>query len=185
MRTVTRHLLTSVFCVFSAAGCAAPTPIAPVSHVDLPRYMGDWYVIASIPSRQEKGAVNAVESYALQPDGTIKTTFRFRHDSPGGEPKTMQATGYVKEGTSNAVWGVQFIWPIKAEYIVAWLDANYRTVIVARTKRDYVWIMARTPSIPDAQYQLLVERVAALGYDTAKLHKVPQDWAGGAPAPAH
>ena len=66
--------------------------------------------------------------------------------------------------------------------IVAWLDPQYRTVIVARNKRDYVWIMARTPAIPEAQYELLVSRVVALGYDASKLRKVPQQWGSAAPA---
>jgi apolipoprotein D and lipocalin family protein len=180
MRTLARYAYALCFSIFSVTGCAAPSPIAPVPHVDLPRYMGDWYVIASIPTRQEKHAVNAVESYVLLPDGTIQTTFRFRRDTPDGESKTMHATGYVRAGTSNAVWGVQFIWPIKAEYIAAWLAPDYGTVIVARTKRDYVWIMARTPSIPEGQYELLVSRVAALGYDTGQLRKVPQQWNGSA-----
>ncbi|WP_109125464.1 lipocalin family protein [Dyella sp. C11] len=175
MRAMTRHLLITCLSVFSAAGCAAPLPpIAPVSQVDIPRYMGDWYVIASIPTRQEKGAVNAIESYVLLPDGTIQTTFRFRHDSPDGALKIMHAKGYVRDGTNGAVWGMQFIWPIKAEYIIAWLDRDYRTVIVARNKRDYVWIMARSRTIPDGQYQVLVSRVAALGYDASQLRKVPQ-----------
>lgn len=174
MRTMTRHLLAVWLSVLSVAGCAAPSPVTPVPHVDIPRYMGDWYVIASIPSRQEKGAVNAVESYTLKPDGTIQTTFRFRRDSATGEMKTMHATGFVREGTSNAVWGMQFIWPIKAQYIIAWLDPDYRTVIVARNKRDYVWIMARAPHIADADYRALVSRVAGMGYDVSALHKVPQ-----------
>lgn len=156
------------------AGCAAPSPIAPVSHVDVARFMGDWYVIAAIPTRFERNAYRAVESYALRPDGRVQTTFRYRAGSIGGELKTMHATGFVRDNTGNAVWGMQFIWPIKAEYIIAWLDPDYRAVIVARNKRDYVWIMARTPTIPRPQYELLVERVSAMGYDTRKLREIPQ-----------
>lgn len=182
MRTLARYVCIMWLSVTSTVGCAAQPPISPVANVDLPRYMGDWYVIASIPTVQERDAVNAVESYVLQPDGRIGTTFHFRRDSADGEAKTMHATGYVRAGTSNAVWGMQFIWPIKAEYIVAWLDPQYRTVIVARNKRDYVWIMARTPAIPEAQYELLVSRVVALGYDASKLRKVPQQWGSAAPA---
>ena len=181
MRTLTRTLCVLWLSVTSTAGCAAQPPITPVANVELPRYMGDWYVIASIPTRQERDAVNSVESYALQPDGSIQTTFRFRRDSANGEAKTMHATGYVRPNTSNAVWGMQFIWPIKAEYIIAWLDPQYRSVIVARNKRDYVWIMSRTPALPEGQYDLLVSRVAAMGYDTSKLRKVPQQWGSAAP----
>jgi apolipoprotein D and lipocalin family protein len=157
-------------------GCSSPAPMPPVAQVDLPRFMGDWYVIASIPSRAERQAFNAVESYALLPDGKIQTTFRYREGGFDGEAKTMHPVGTVQPDTGNAIWGMQFIWPIQAEYVIAYLDPDYREVIVGRSKRDYVWIMARTPELPEAQYQSLVERVAALGYATADLRRVPQRW---------
>ncbi|HET6554308.1 MAG TPA: lipocalin family protein [Dyella sp.] len=154
--------------------CAEQTPITPVRHVDVGRYMGDWYVIAAIPTYFERHAYGAVESYALRPDGRVQTTFRYRAGAANGELKTMHATGLVHADSGNAVWGMQFVWPVKAEYIIAWLDPDYRAVIIARNKRDYVWIMARTPTIPQEQYDLLVARVSAMGYDLAKLRKVPQ-----------
>ncbi|NID15875.1 lipocalin family protein [Luteibacter yeojuensis] len=174
MRRLAGILTVIMLAVQPLAGCAAPAPIVPVPHVDVARFMGDWYVIAAIPTRFERHAYRAVESYSLRPDGRVKTTFRYRVDAMDGELKTMHATGFIRENTGNAVWGMQFIWPIKAEYIVAWLDPDYRSVIVARSKRDYVWIMARTPTIPRQEYDRLVERVAAMGYDTRKLRQVPQ-----------
>lgn len=160
----------------SLAGCSSPPPMPAVAQVDLPRFMGDWYVIAAIPSWPERDAYNAVESYALRPDGKIQTTFRFREGSFDSELKTMRPVGTVRPGTGNGVWGMQFIWPIDAEYVIAHLDADYREVIVGRSKRDYVWIMARTPELTPAQYDGLTARVAALGYDTGKLRRVPQRW---------
>jgi apolipoprotein D and lipocalin family protein len=69
---------------------------------------------------------------------------------------------------------MQFIWPFKSEYIIAYLDKDYTRTIIARNARDYVWIMARTPFINDSQYQELTKSVADLGYDVSKLRKVPQ-----------
>ena len=178
MHALSKPLCALLLMALPAAGCTTQAPITPVSQVDLSRYAGDWYVIASIPTAAERHAVNAVESYVLQADGRIQTTFRYRVDTADGEAKTMHATGYVRPGTGNAVWGMQFIWPIKAQYIIAWLDPAYRMVIVARDKRDYVWIMARTPTLAEGQYDLLVARVAALGYDTSQLRRVPQHWPG-------
>jgi len=71
---------------------------------------------------------------------------------------------------------VQLIWPIKAQYLVAYLDDNYSETIIARDKRDYVWIMARTPTIPSADYDTLVARVKQLGYTVEDIRKVPQAW---------
>lgn len=169
-----RRMMASFLIALPLAACASHPPLAPVAHVDVPRYMGDWYVIASIPTYPEKNAYKAVESYSLRPDGRIGTTFTYRDGTPDGKSKTMHATGFVRPGTGNAVWGMQFVWPVKAEYVIAWLDADYRTVIVGRSKRDYVWIMSRTPTLPAADYERLVARVAAMGYDTGKLRKVPQ-----------
>lgn len=159
-----------------AAGClstAMPT-VPVVAGVDLPRFMGDWYVIASIPSYPERQAYDAMESYELRPDGRIQTTFRYRDGSFEAPLKTMRPVGTVVQGTGNAVWGMQFIWPIKAEYVISYLDADYSETLIARSKRDYAWIMARTPQISAAAYAADVGRLKAMGYDVSKLRKVPQ-----------
>ncbi|WP_240906277.1 lipocalin family protein [Thermomonas sp. HDW16] len=158
-----------------SACASAPPTIPPVDTVDLQRFMGDWYVIAHIPSYPEQEAYNAVESYRL--DGErIRTTFRFRKGSFDASLKTMEPVGRVVPGSNNAVWGMQFVWPIQAEYVIADLSPDYQRTLVARSKRDYLWIMARTPTIADADYAALVEKAEALGYDIAKLRKVPQQW---------
>jgi len=151
-----------------------PLKLAP--KVDLQRFMGDWYVIASIPTFIEKGAHNAVESYALAADGTIATTFTFYQDAFDGPPKRYAPTGFVLDRESNAVWGMRFVWPIKADYRIAYVAEDYSATVVAREKRDYAWIMARRPAIPEAEYRRLVGLLAAQGYDISKLRKVPQRW---------
>jgi apolipoprotein D and lipocalin family protein len=156
--------------------CTSAPAIPVAERVELERFMGDWYVIANIPTSPEKGAHNAVESYRLDADGTIATTFTFRDGAFDGPEKVMHPRGFVRDRTSNAVWGMQFFWPIRAEYLIAHVDADYTETIIARSRRDYVWIMARTPQIPDADYERLRRRVADLGYDTARLERVPQRW---------
>ena len=88
----------------------------------------------------------------------------------------MTPRGHVVDRASNAVWGMQFVWPIKADYRIAYLSADYGQTVIAREKRDYVWIMARTPTLSDSDYAELTRFVAAMGYDTTKLRKVPQRW---------
>jgi len=160
----------------TAARAADMAPIKPVAHVDLARFMGSWYVIAGIPSILEKNAYNAVETYQLQPSGHIATSFRYRNKSFGNPVKTIHSTGFVTPNTGNAVWGIQLVWPIKAQYLVAYLADDYSETIVARDKRDYVWIMARTPTIAQGDYDSLVARVKELGYSVADIRKVPQAW---------
>ena len=154
-------------------GCQSPSPIRTEASVDLNRFMGDWYVIACIPTFIETEAYNAVESYARGEGNRIDTTFTFNKGSFDGPLKEYNPTGFVSE-ESNAIWGMQFIWPIKAEYRIVYLDDDYSQTIIGRSKRDYVWIMARTPEIPEADYLKLVDIVATEGYDISQIRKVPQ-----------
>ena len=157
--------------------CASRGPeMKTVDYVDLERFMGDWYVIANIPTFLEKGAHNAVETYAMNDDGTIATTFVFRDGSFDGEEKTYTPKGFVRDDGSNALWGMRFIWPIKADYRIVYLDDDYSHTVIARQKRDFVWIMARTPEISDEAYDKLIEFVASIGYDVSKIERVPQRW---------
>lgn len=175
MTQMLRYVL-PVWCLLLAA-CAARGPeMQTVDYVDLERFMGKWYVIGSIPTFLERDAYNAVETYELEPDGTIATTFTFRDGSFDGELKSYTPTGFVQDKETNAEWGMRFIWPVKADYRIVYLDRNYTQTIIGRNKRDYVWIMARTPSVPEADYRELLERVSGLGYDPSDVRRVPQQW---------
>jgi len=173
----TRPILIAALLLTGCRGEEHP-PLALAADVDLARFMGDWYVIANIPTFIEKGAHNAVESYRLADDGTIETTFTFRADAFDGKQKRYAPRGYVREGSGNAVWGMQFVWPVKADYRIAYVDAGYTQTVIGRQARDFVWIMARQPSIPDADYARIVGFLAVQGYDVSKIRKVPQRWDG-------
>jgi len=166
-----------------AACASAPeralAPVALAADVDLTRFMGDWYVIAAIPTVFERSAYNPMDTYRLDPDGSIATTFSFNDGAFDGARKHYGSRGFVVAGTGNAVWGQQYVWPIKADYRIAYLAADYSQVVVAREKRDYVWIMARTPSIASADLDRLTAFVAAQGYDASRLRRMPQAAADG------
>jgi apolipoprotein D and lipocalin family protein len=174
----------AVLLVILTLGCQTTTmqPLPTVDHVDLNRFMGGWYVIATIPTPFERGAYNALEQYALTPDGHVATTFSYNKDGFDGPRKTMHATGFVRPGTGNAVWGMQFVWPFKADYRIVFLDADYTTTIIGREKRDYVWIMARSRQIDAATLDGYIRWLAELGYDTSKLVKNPQNETAAAAA---
>lgn len=152
------------------------TPLQTVEHVDIDRFMGDWYVIANIPTFLEKGAYNAVETYQRNDDGTIGTTFVFRKNSFDGKRKEYSPRAWVDDEQGNAVWGMQFVWPVKADYRIVYLAEDYSRTVIARNKRDFVWLMSRTPTIPEAEYLEIVSFIESLGYDIDKLRRVPQQW---------
>ncbi|MBV6850992.1 lipocalin family protein [Xanthomonas euvesicatoria] len=174
MRGGSMLLLLTLAVYGSASGSEARAALPRADSVDVPRFMGDWYVIAHIPTRPERKAYDAVESYALRPDGRIQTTFTYRKGSFQTPLKSMHPIGQVAKEGNGALWRMQFFWQFKAEYVIAWRDAGYTQTIVARSKRDYVWYMARTPQVSDADYQQAVERIAAMGYDVTQLRRVPQ-----------
>lgn len=167
------EVIAMLLSVVGLAGCQTPAPLQTMPQVDLQRFMGDWYVIANIPTFIERGAHNAIESYRLAPDGRVLTDFTFNDGAFDGPLKHYEPVGYVRD-SSNAVWGMQFIWPIKAEYRIMFVDPDYQQTIIGRSKRDHVWIMARTPQIPDADYERHVSFLREQGYDVAKLERVPQ-----------
>jgi len=166
----TAALLTACHSVMTARPLP-PLELAP--QVDIARFMGDWYVIANIPTFLEKGAHAAKENYRLEADGTIATTFSFRADGFDGPAKAYRSRGFVLGG-NGAIWGQQYVWPIKADYRISFVADDYSTTVVTREKRDYVWIMARTPRIAEAELQRLIEIVGRQGYDTTLLERVPQ-----------
>ena len=172
-----RNAALAVAASLTLAACAGNGPeMKTVNYVDLERFMGDWYVIANIPTFLEKGAHNAVETYEMNDDGTIATTFTFRDGSFDGEEKEYNPKGFVRDTGSNALWGMRFIWPIKADYRIVYLDDDYSQTIIGRQKRDFVWIMAREPNISEEDYEMLLGVVESLGYDVSKVERVPQKW---------
>ncbi len=175
---IRKSILAAIAAIGSTlTGCSSTTlpPIQPVANVNLQRFMGDWYVIACIPTFIETKAYNAVESYRLDSDGTIDTTFTFNEGSLTGPVKRYNPRGFVVPNSGNGLWGMQFIWPFKGEYIIAYLDDDYRATIIARNARDYVWIMARSPRLSGDDYQALVARVGRMGYSTDSLRMVPHN----------
>lgn len=160
--------------LFMATGCSSPPPITSMDYVDIDRFMGKWYVIANIPTFIEKDAYNPTETYKLNDNGTIATTFQFNKGSFSGPLKTYHPTGFITDSTSNAIWGMRFIWPFKADFRILHVDDNYQYTIIGRIKRDYVWIMARSPQISEEEYNKLLTIVENAGYNMEDIVKAPQ-----------
>ena len=161
-------------------GCAlndAPLPTA--ENVNIDRFMGRWYVHGYTPIIVDKDAHNAIEHYRLDADKKIQTTYQFRDGGVDAEIKTLTPVGWVDEGVdSNAEWRMQFIWPFTADYIILHLDADYSETIIAHPSRKYAWIMLRSDVVSDADYDRLLSKLNAVGYDTNLMQKLPQDWSG-------
>jgi apolipoprotein D and lipocalin family protein len=163
--------------LFVITGCSGSLPpLKTVDKVDIQRFMGPWYVIACIPTFIESDSYNGVETYTLNPDGTIDTVFTFRKGGFEGPLKRYNPRGFIVDTVNNSTWGMRFIWPFKAEYLITHLNEDYSLTVIGRNKRDYVWIMARIPQITEDHYQKLVLELASQGYDVTKLRRTPHKW---------
>ena len=157
-----------------------------VSHIELPKFMGKWYVIANIPTMFEKGAYNATEFYNWNTkENRIDVDFRFNKDSFDGPEKSIPQKAFVYDHESNAEWRIQPIWPLKFAYLIIDVAADYSDTVIGVPGRDHVWIMARTPQIESARYQSIIAKISSLGYDLSKLQKVPQSVPQSAQALTH
>jgi apolipoprotein D and lipocalin family protein len=156
-------------------GCATATrpPLRTVAHVDLDRYLGDWYVIANIPYFLENGKVATLDRYAKRPDGRMDNIYIFRRSFDAPEQE-WRGISWVHNPETNAEWRVQFIWPFRVPYLVIDLDPDYRWAVIGHPSRNYFWILARERSLPDDIYRGILERAAAQGYDPSRVAKVPQ-----------
>lgn len=149
-------------------------PIPTVDPVDLPRFMGAWYVHAHIPIPFTGDAYNAVERYRLNDEGRVDVLYTYYQGGFDGKLKIARPTGFPDEGEKEGTWGMRFVWPFKADYRIAYLDPDYQRTIIAREARDFVWIMSRSPELDPEIYADLVERVVEMGYDAENLQRVPQ-----------
>ena len=109
---------------------------------------------------------------ALRPDDSLE----LGQSRIEGPEKRYHPRGFVLDRESNAVWGMRFIWPFKADYRIVYLTPDYSQTVIGREARDYVWIMARTPAIPEADYQRMVVFLQEQGYDVSRIQRVPQRW---------
>jgi apolipoprotein D and lipocalin family protein len=159
-----------------AACSTAPKlpPLRTVDHVDLPRFMGDWYVIGTIPWFVEKNNVGTMDIYKLRPDGKIEVTYAFHKKSLDAPRQEMKALARVVDTRTNAEWRVQFLWPFEAPFLVIDLSRDYRFTTIGYPNRDLIWIMSRTPVMSEKDYARALELAKSQGYDISRIQKVPQ-----------
>lgn len=151
-------------------------PLQTVPRVDLARYLGTWYEIATIPQRFQKGCTGVTANYTLRPDGDITVVNACRKDSLNGKFKSVTGKAWVTDKQTNAKLKVRFFWPFSGAYWIIELDSlNYQYAVVGHPNRQYLWILSRTPQMDDALYNELVSRIVNThGYDVSKLKKTPQ-----------
>jgi apolipoprotein D and lipocalin family protein len=155
-------------------GCSANLPLDTVSDVDLKRYAGKWYEIASYPQRFQKGCTCTTAEYTLSNEGYVIVENACNKDSVNGEKSGIKGKAFVVENSGNAKLEVQFFWPFKGKYWIIDLDTDYTYAVVGHPNREYLWILSRTPQLNEKTYNEILERAKAKGFDLSKLQKTLQ-----------
>jgi apolipoprotein D and lipocalin family protein len=158
----------------SAVAAAASKPLEVAPHVDIRRYLGTWYEIATIPQRFQRGCVGVTAHYALRKEGDIDVVNVCRKNTLDGPERSVRGKAWITDKTTNAKLKVRFFWPFAGAYWIIELDPDYRWAVVGHPDRTYYWILSRTPQMDPAVYEDLIRRAAAKGYDTSKIKKTLQ-----------
>jgi apolipoprotein D and lipocalin family protein len=169
----TAVLATAALARSPADGARLP-PLKSAVQLDLPRYMGRWWVIAHTPYFAEKGKVATADVYTLRADGRIDNVYAYRKRF-GGPEKRMHAIATVTPGTGNAQWTIAFFGGLlRADYLVLEVAPDYSWALVGQPSRKLAWVFAREPRMDDATLARLLAKFPAYGYDPARLQRVPQ-----------
>lgn len=167
-------LLLPMLAILLVSCAPSRPPLRTVPQLDLPRFMGDWYVFANIPYFLENGKVGTLDRYALRPDGRIQNNFLFRRGSLEAPLQEWKGVAWVHDHQSNAEWRVQFIWPFRMKYLVIDLDPHYQWAVIGYPSRKLAWVLTRQTTLDEVTYQQILHRLETQGYDPRLLAKVPQ-----------
>ncbi len=155
-------------CATSGSGQA---PLEVVPHVDLGRYVGRWYEIASFPQRFQKGCSDSRAEYRILPDGNVEVLNSCLKD---GKVDTAKGRAWVVDTKTNAKLKVSFFWPFRGDYWIIDLEKDYEYAVVSAPSMKYLWILSRTPTMEEQRYQAIVGRLKDRGFDITKLNRTQQ-----------
>jgi apolipoprotein D and lipocalin family protein len=175
MRTITLLFILVISSVFFSCSKKQYEPLETVSSVDLNKYSGKWYEIASFPQSFQKGCNCTTAEYVLTDRDYIHVTNRCNKDSVNGELDEANGKAFVVGGTNNSKLEVQFFWPFRGDYWIIELADDYSYAVVGHPNREYLWILSRTKTMKEDIYQNLLSKVKSKGFDITKLKKTNQD----------
>lgn len=167
-----------VICMGLLAGCTnVPNGVTPVADFELAKYLGKWYEIARLDHSFERGLSNVTAQYTMRSDGGVSVLNRGYHQNNGQWDEALGKAYFVSEDSVGHL-KVSFFGPFYASYVIAELDKpNYQYALITGPDTDYLWILARQPTLSKAIVDELTAKARALGFDTQKLIFVQHDQA--------
>lgn len=165
------------FILFAMTLNANGQPLQTVERVDIEKYLGRWYDIASYPASFQKGCRCTTADYELVPGKkyirVINRCIRFKHDK--SKITTARGKAFIVEGSNNARLKVQFFWPFRGDYYIIGLAGDYSWAVVGHPQRKYLWILSRESFMPTHTYNDILNLIRQKGYDLNRLVKTPQN----------
>jgi apolipoprotein D and lipocalin family protein len=149
-------------------------PPRTAERVDVERYLGTWYEIASFPSWFQRDCVATQATYSKRDDGQLGVANACREKTLDGEWKRIEGVAWPVEPGDFTKLKVQFFWPLSGDYWVLALDPEYRWALVGHPNRDYLWVLSRTRAIDERRYAEIVALAQAQGYDVTRLRRTLQ-----------
>lgn len=146
-----------------------------VDWVDLERYVGTWYDVASFPIRPQSDCVGTTATYSFRDDGDIRVYNRCYEDSFDGDVQDIEGKAWVDDPSTNAKLKVQFFWPFRSPYWIIDLDQDaYQWAVVSGPKRDNLWILSRSPCMDPTLFARIYDSLAARGFALSRLQSTRQ-----------
>ena len=172
----------SLFCAASPGAQGAPKAeaLTTIETLDAPRYMGRWYEIAKYPNVFQRNCIGFTSAdYAPLANGEVSVTNRCRQEN-GDAIEALGTARQVGDASSPKLkvrfapaWLSWLPW-VWGDYWVIDIDTEYQLVAVSEPQREYLWILSRTPKVPSAAYEALLQRLSAKGFDLQKLEATLQ-----------
>ena len=142
-----------------------------VPKVDIKKYSGKWFEIASFPQRFQRNCYGTTAEYTIHEKGYVIVENRCNKDSINGKESYIKGKAFPVDGSGDAKLKVQFFWPFKGDYWIIDLADDYSYAVVSNPNRKYLWILSRTSTMDDKVYQQIIERLLSKGFDLSKLQK--------------
>lgn len=166
-------LVFNLWLAFVAFG-AENSELVTVPDVDLKKYVGKWYEIASFPGPHQDECAATQATYTLREDGELTVLNECRDKNLEGEWRKAEGKAWLPDAASPGKLKVRFMWPFSAHYWIIELGPNYEYSVISEPKRKFLWILSRTRQMPKITYDAITERLKARGFDLTNLRKTLQ-----------
>ncbi|TVQ75603.1 MAG: hypothetical protein EA358_11425 [Flavobacteriales bacterium] len=164
-------IITAISLLFSCA--SNHPPLETVAYVDLEKYTGVWYDVASFPQRFQKGCHCTSATYTLKED--YLEVFNQCKKIDKEQPSSVTGKAFVKNPGVNSQLSVQFFWPFRGKYWIIGLDEDYQFAVVGEPSRKYLWILSRQAQPSEQDLQKWIQVAADKGFQVENLVRTVHD----------